>query len=184
MPDRRASKLLGFNSLDLSMIIVFSSLGGALSVPIGHLGNFLKTLPGLPIGVSQALSGIHVLWIILPIGLTRRTGSGALTGLLKGLVELFMLSFHGVIVIPISIVEGIVADLVFAATRRFNKISIYLAGALSSSSNVFIVKYIIIPSLPLSIFITMYIISFISGLFFAGYIGIKAMNIASKLLKR
>ncbi|MBS7638400.1 ECF transporter S component, partial [Candidatus Bathyarchaeota archaeon] len=152
-----------FTSLDLAVIILFSSLGGALSVPVGHLGNFLKTLPGLPLGTSQILSGIHVLWIILSVGLTRKIGSGTLTGLLKGLVEFFMLSFHGALVVVISLVEGLIADLVFTAIRKINTVSLCLAGALSSSSNVFIVKYIIVPSLPLSIFTLMYVISFISG---------------------
>ncbi len=111
-----------FTFLDLTIIIIFSSLGGALSVPIGHLGNFLKTLPGLPLGTSQILSGIHVLWIILSVGLTRKAGSGTLTGLLRGLVELFKLSFHGVLVV-ISMVEGLIADLVFTAIRKITTVS-------------------------------------------------------------
>ncbi|MEM3056765.1 MAG: ECF transporter S component, partial [Candidatus Bathyarchaeia archaeon] len=166
-----------FTSLDLAIIVIFSSLGGALSVPVGHLGNFLKTLPGLPLGSSQILSGIHVLWIILTVGLTRKVGSGTLTGFLKGLVELFMLSFHGVLVVLISLVEGLIVDLFFTAIRKINTVSLCLAGALSSSSNVFIVKYIVVPSLPLSIFALMYFISFISGFFFAGYVGRRGLII-------
>ena len=48
-------------SRELSLIIILSSLGGAMSVPISHAGNMLKVVPGLPAGSSQALSGLHVL---------------------------------------------------------------------------------------------------------------------------
>ena len=41
-----------FTSRELSMIVVLSALGGAASVPIGHLGNLLKTIPGAPLGLS------------------------------------------------------------------------------------------------------------------------------------
>lgn len=77
-----------------------------------------------------------------------------------------------------------ITDLVFTAIRKINTVSLCLAGALSSSSNVFIIKYVIMPTLPLSIFTLMYVISFISEFFFAGYVGRRGIIIADKLLKR
>ena len=168
-----------FTSRELSLIIILSSLGGAVSVPIGYAGNLLKTVPGIPIGSSQLLSGLHVLWLVLAAALVRKTGSGTMTGVLKGLVEAFLFSYHGVFVFIMSALEGLMVDLVFAVFGRKKPSSIYLVGGLSSASNVSVTQFIIAPQLPLFVFAFMYIASFISGLFFAGYLGKHVLDIIS-----
>jgi energy-coupling factor transport system substrate-specific component len=81
---------------DVSLIIILSAAGGAMSVPIGYLGNALKAISILPFGTGQILSGIHVLWLLLVRLLTGRTGSATFAGAVKGIVELSLFSFHGV----------------------------------------------------------------------------------------
>ena len=49
-----------FDSRELALIILLSALGAVISVPVGHAGNFLKTL-ALPPGASQLLAGIRQL---------------------------------------------------------------------------------------------------------------------------
>ena len=170
-----------FTSRELSLIIIFSALGGAVSVPIGYAGNFLKTVPGIPFGSSQALSGLHVLWIVLAAVMVRKTGSGTMTGFLKGLVELFLFSYHGIFVLLISSVEGIIVDIVLIIARRTDTPSICLAGGLSSASNVSVIQFILVPSLPMPILAFMYLTSFLSGLVFSGYISKRILDITGTL---
>lgn len=79
-----------------------------MSVPIGHAGNMLKAVPGLSIVTSQVLSGMHVTWLILASVLVRKKGAGTMTGIIKGLVEMCLFSYHGVFVLIMSAVEGLV----------------------------------------------------------------------------
>ncbi len=159
-----------FSSRDLALIIVFSSLGAVVSVPVGHLGNFLKTIPVLPFGVGQFLAGVHVLWIVLAATLVGRRGSGTMTGILKGLVEMALFSYHGVQVILISAVEGAVVDLVLLPFTNIDVKSLYLSGGLASASNVAVLQFVLRLPLPTFVYAFMYLASFISGLFFAGQI--------------
>lgn len=168
-----------FTSRELSLIVILSALGGMSSVPIGHLGNLLKTVPGAPLGSSQALSGLHVLWIVLAAMLVRRRGSGAMTGVVKGLVEASLLSFHGIFVILIASLQGVIVDLVFIAFRRVNTRSICLAGGLSSASNVIVVQFILVPGLPIPVLAFMYLASFISGALLAGYLCKRVLDVFS-----
>lgn len=170
-----------FTSLELSFIIILSALGGAVSVPIGRIGDLLKTIPGIPFGSSQALSGLHVIWLVLAAGLVKKTGSGTMTGVLKGLIELCLFSFHGIFVLLISTVEGLIVDAVFIFARRNNTPSICLAGGLSSASNVAVLQLILLPRLPAAILAFMYLTSFISGLAFGGYLSKRILDIARTL---
>ena len=55
-----------------------------------------------------------------------------MTGILKGKVEMFLFSYHGVFVLIMSVVEGLMVDIVLALLRRVNTRSLCLAGGLSS----------------------------------------------------
>lgn len=160
-----------FNSRELALIIILSSMGAVISVPVGYAGNFLKTIPGIPLGIGQILSGVHVLWIILAATLTGRTGAGTLTGVLKGLVEVTLFSYHGPLVLIISTVEGVVVDVALLLFRKNDAKSAYLAGGLSSASNVTVLQFVMMLPFPPAVFAFMYLTSFISGLLFTGYVG-------------
>jgi ABC-type thiamin/hydroxymethylpyrimidine transport system permease subunit len=159
-----------FKTRELALIIILSALGGAISVPIGYAGNLLKALPILPFGTPQIFSGIHVLWILLAGLLIRKTGAATLTGAVKGLVELSLFSFHGIQVLPISIVEGIVAELVLGVLGKGSSVKTAMVGGLSASSNVLVMWLLLLQSLPLSVIAFMWLLSFISGLV-VGYFG-------------
>ena len=152
-----------------------------MSVPIGHAGNLLKAVPGLPVGSSQARSGLHVLWLVLAAALVRKPGAGTMTGILKGLVEMSLFSYHGVIVLLMSALEGFMVDLVLTLIRRIDTRSICLAGGLSSASNVAVTQFLIVPHLPKAVFAFMYLTSFISGLLFAGYLGRRVLDIIPRM---
>lgn len=153
---------------EIALIAMLSSTGGAISVPIGYLGNLLKGMPWLPFGSPQLLSGIHIIWLVLGRLLTKRFGTATLIGGVKGLVELSLFSFHGVQVLPISIVEGLTADLVLFILDSNSLLEVAIAGGLSSSSNVLVIYLFLLQSLPIVLIALMWFFSFISGLL-AGY---------------
>lgn len=169
-----------FGSRELALIIVLSSLGAVVSVPVGHAGNLLKTVAGMPPGASQLLAGIHVLWLILAAVLVERKGAATMVGVLKGLVEATLFSYHGVLVLLISAVEGCVVDIILLPLDKKNIKPICIAGGLSSASNVAVLQFAMMLPLPLAVFASMYLASFVSGLIFAGYLGKRVLDIVSQ----
>jgi ABC-type thiamin/hydroxymethylpyrimidine transport system permease subunit len=152
-----------FKTRELALIIILSALGGAVSVPLGYAGNLLNMVPILPFGSPQILSGIHVLWLLLARLLTRKTGAATLAGAVKGLVELSLFSFHGVQVLPISIVEGIVLDLVLSVPGRPSSARVAVAGGLSASSNVVVLWLLLLQGLSPLVIVFMWLLSLVSG---------------------
>jgi ABC-type thiamin/hydroxymethylpyrimidine transport system permease subunit len=148
---------------EIALIIVLSAAGGAVSVPLGYLGNSLRAIPVLPFGTGQILSGLHILWPLLARLLTRRTGSATFSGALKGLVELSLFSFHGVQVLPIALVEGIFVDLVIGIPGKDSSTKAAIAGGLSASSNVWVLWLFLLQSLSPYIIVFMWLLALVSG---------------------
>jgi len=148
---------------EIALIIILSAAGGAMSVPLGYLGNALKAIPILPFGTGQILSGVHILWLLLARLLTRRPGSAVFAGALKGLVELSLFSFHGIQVLPIALAEGVLVDLVMSAPGKASQVKSAVAGGLSASSNVLILWLLLLQSLSLYVIGFMWLLALISG---------------------
>ena len=142
----------GLGTRDWATIAILSSLGATLSVTVNYAGNILKAMPFLPFGSKQLIAGIHVLWIALAVSLTGKTGTGTVTGILKGLVEMTLFSSHGVTVIIISTLQGMIIDVVYGL----------LKGNRCARAR-------------------MYASAFISGVFFSGLIGVRVKKIVSKM---
>jgi ABC-type thiamin/hydroxymethylpyrimidine transport system permease subunit len=170
----------GFGTRDWATIAILSSLGATLSVTANYAGEILKAMPFLPFGSKQLIAGIHVLWITLAVSLTGKAGAGTVTGILKGLVEMTLFSSHGATVIIISTLQGIIVDLVYRLLKD-NRFSIYIAGGLSSMSNVAVIQFLLLFSFPGSVFAVMYASAFISGVFFSGLIGVRVKEIVSRM---
>lgn len=169
-----------FDSRELALIVVLSALGAVVSVPVGHAGNLLKTVAGMPPGASQLLAGIHVLWLILTAVLVERRGAATMAGILKGLVEATLFSYHGILVLLISAVEGCVVDIILLPLDKNDTKSICIAGGLSSASNVAVLQFAMMLPLPSAVFASMYLASFVSGLIFAGYLGKRVFDVVSQ----
>jgi len=78
------SRVSFFTSRELSIIAVFSALGGAFSFPLGYAGNFLTSIPLIPFGAGQILSGLHVFWIALASVIVNKKGGGSHNGSSEG----------------------------------------------------------------------------------------------------
>lgn len=159
-----------FNSRQLSLIVVFSALGAVASVPIGHLGNYLKTIPFLPFGTGQILAGLHLIMIVMTALYVKKPGAATMTGAVKGLAEAVLLSYHGLPVIILSALQGAIIDLVLYV-MGYGTTAILLGCGLSATSNVVFIQFFLGKQFPLSVYVLMYVLSFTSGALLGGYSG-------------
>ena len=160
-----------FETREIAIIVVFSALGAVMSVPVGYLGNYLKTFPAIPLGTGQILAGVHVFPTALTMLLVRRRGAAAATGTVKGLVEAVLFSFHGFSVIIMSGVQGLVLDAASIFFGYDSRTGLCVACGLSATSNVAYLQFFLRLGFPMEVFTLMYILAFASGAVFGGYIG-------------
>ncbi|HHW54656.1 MAG: ECF transporter S component [bacterium] len=166
-----------FSNRDLLVIAVLSGIGGVMSTYVGYLGNLLNRLFGVPFGAGQFASGLHVFWFILVAGLVRRPGAAASAGILKGAIELLTGSSHGVAIILISLVQGLLVDLVLLVTRRHNLLTYMLAGGLSAASNVFVFQLLYFSGAPIGYILFISALAFVSGVLLAGSFGHSVLEV-------
>lgn len=160
---------------------LLSASGGVISTVVGLTGRLLSGVlqffPLLSLVAPQLLSGLHVFWLIAAAMIVTKRGSATMTGALKGLVEVLLLSHIGVLAIVISSFEGLIVDLVLIILGRTSTVSLHLAGGLSSMSNVAIIQHLFLPQLPFPMYLSMYLASFISGASLGGYLANKTLTI-------
>ncbi len=165
---------------DLLVIAVLSGIGGIMSTYIGYLGNLVNRVFGVPFGAGQFVSGLHIFWFILVAGLIRRPGAATAAGLLKGLIELLTGSTHGVAIILVSLVQGLLVDVALLITRRHNLASYILAGGISAASNVFVFQFLYFSGVPVTYLFFIGFIAFISGALLAGSFGHSVLEIVQQ----
>ncbi len=160
-----------FSTRDLLIMAVLSALGGVSSTYVNTVGNAVYAALGVP-GATQWAAGLHSLWIVLAMGILRKPGVGITTGILKGFVELMSGNTHGIIILLINLVAGLLVDLGFFIINNKQSISPYLiAGGLSAGSNVLIFQlFATLPSniLAYSAILLLTIIATLSGIIFSG----------------
>ncbi len=169
----------GLTTREIATIAVLASLGGVMSAYVGYLGVLLNKLVGIPFGAGQFLAGLHVFWMVLAVVLTNRVGTGTATGALKGMVELLAGSSKGVLVLLLSLVAGLIVDLVWALAPRRGIVAAALAGGLATCSN--IIVFLLFTSTYnnlLWLFFILLAVSFVSGVIFAGLL---VWNVAGTL---
>ena len=175
MADRRYY----FSTRDLLMMAALAALGGISSTYVNMLGNLVYSSLGTA-GMTQWAAGLHVVWLVLAVGLTRKQGAGTITGLLKGGVELLSGNTHGLIVVLVDIVAGLLVDLGFLLFRRKDNIVAYgLAGGLASASNVFVFQlFAAVPAdiLAYSAIAIVGAVAFASGVLFGGLLAFVLVN--------
>jgi ABC-type thiamin/hydroxymethylpyrimidine transport system permease subunit len=164
---------------DLVTIALLSALGGVLSTYVGYLGNLMNHIVGVPFGAGQFMAGLHVLWIILAIGITKKRGAGTVTGALKGVVELFTGSTHGVVIVVVSLIQGAVADLVLFSDKakgRRDYVSFSAAGGLSAATNVIIFQALFFAGVPWILILMLCMLACASGMVFGGWLSVEMLE--------
>ena len=160
-----------FSTRDLMMMAALSALGGVTSTYVNMIGDFFQSLLGFA-GTTQWAAGLHVIWLMLASALVGKPGAATLTGIIKGFVELFTGNTHGILVVIVDIVAGLVVDLILLLSRdKRPNLLFYLAAGLSSASNV--VVFQVFASLPADVLAFFAIIAtsalaFGSGVLFGG----------------
>lgn len=166
-----------FSNRDLLIVAVLSGIGGVMSSYVSYLGNLLNKVFGVPFGAGQFVAGLHVFWIILAVGLVRKPGAGTVAGLLKGVIEFLAGSPHGLVIIIVSLVQGVVVDLVVLLFRRYSLLELMLAGALGTATNVIVFQILFFSGAPIIYIAAIAGIAAISGLLLAGSFGYSVLNI-------
>ncbi len=172
-----------FSTRDLLIMAVLAALGGVTSTYINTVSDAVHAILGFP-GASQWAAGLHVIWIVLAMGITGKPGTGIITGILKGGVELMSGNSHGVIILLVDVVAGLCVDFGFLLFRNKQSLLLYMiAGGLASGSNVLVFQ--IFATLPQNIvaagaIFILFIIAVASGVIFAGIIPKLLINSLTK----
>jgi ABC-type thiamin/hydroxymethylpyrimidine transport system permease subunit len=168
-----------FTTRDLLMMAALAALGGIVSTYVNAVGDVFQSIFGFA-GTTQWAAGLHVLWLTLAVGLTRKQGAGTITGLLKGGVELLTGNTHGLLVVLVDVVAGLLVDLGFLPFRNKDSLAAYcLAGGLASASNVFVFQlFASVPADTLAYWAMLLVagVAFLSGVLFAGVLGRGLLN--------
>jgi ABC-type thiamin/hydroxymethylpyrimidine transport system permease subunit len=169
-----------FSTRDLVLIAVVSAAGGVLSTYVGYLGNLMNKAVGVPFGAGQWMAGLHVFWFVFARAVVGRTGAATLAGVLKGLVEMFAGSTHGLPIVLVSLVEGLLVDAVLLpAGRRPSLGSLCLAGGISSASNVLVFQGLYFSGVSVGYVGLMTAFAFVSGAILGGYFAVGVLDVVS-----
>ncbi|NWF95406.1 MAG: ECF transporter S component [Candidatus Thorarchaeota archaeon] len=182
-----ASASAPLTTSELVTLALLSSLGGALSAFVGYLGNLVNLALGVPFGAGQFVAGLHVFWIVLIRLLIPRSGAASLGGLVKGVVELFAGSTHGVVIVLISFVQGIVVDIGVIGTSLntlwsvSTRVKSWLVAGFSAASNVVIFQALYFSNVPLMYIVVISVLAFCSGVIFGGYFAWETLDFLTEL---
>jgi energy-coupling factor transport system substrate-specific component len=168
-----------YSTRDLLMMAALAALGGVTSTYVNALGDVIQSVVGFA-GTTQWAAGLHVLWLVLAVGLTRKQGAGTITGLLKGMVELLTGNTHGLLVLLIDVIAGMLIDLTLLPFRKRDSLPAFaVAGGLAAASNVFVFQlFAALPADVLAYGAMLLIggVAFASGTIFAGLLGFVLLN--------
>lgn len=161
------------------MMAALAALGGVTSTYINAIGDAVQSVVGVA-GTTQWAAGLHVVWLTLAMGLVGRPGTGTITGVLKGIVELMTGNTHGLLVVLVDVVAGLLVDLGFLPFRTKQRpLPFLIAGGLASASNVFVFQlFAALPSDLLAYGALLLVggVALLSGVIFAGVLGWGLLN--------
>lgn len=168
-----------YTTRDLLLMAALAALGGIASTYINFIGDFFQSVLGFA-GTTQWAAGLHVLWLVLAVGLTKKQGAGTITGILKGAVELFTGNTHGLLILLVDIVAGVLVDLgMLPFRKRDHWLPYAFAGGIASASNIFVFQ--LFTAVPADILTygaigLIALVAFVSGVIFAGILGFALLS--------
>ncbi|MHA1287943.1 MAG: ECF transporter S component [Candidatus Thorarchaeota archaeon] len=160
---------------DIVTIAILAALGGALSTFVGYLGNLINLSLGVPFGAGQFMAGLHVFWLVLIRAIIPKRGVGTAGGLLKGMIEMFTGSTHGIVIVVVSLIQGFVVDISASAAgssenpEDSSRITWWLGAGISSAVNIIVLQLFYFTGAPFLYIFVISILAFCSGIIFAGY---------------
>ena len=160
---------------DIVTIAILASLGGALSTFVGYLGNLINLSLGVPFGAGQFMAGLHVFWLVLIRVIVPKRGVGTAGGLLKGMIEMFTGSTHGLVIVVVSLVQGFVVDIAASVAgntqnpKDSSRITWWTGAGIASAVNVIVLQLFYFTGAPFLYIFVISLLAFCSGIIFAGY---------------
>ena len=176
--DRRTAQM----TREIATIAILSSLGGALSTFVGYLGNLINLGLGVPFGAGQFMAGLHVFWIALIRLLIPKNGAGTAGGTLKGFVEFLTGGTHGIVVVLVSLIQGVIIDLGATLGGNFpnaqprSKLVWWFFAGLSSASNVVVFQVFYFSGVPAIYLFLVTVLAICSGVIFGGYFASETLD--------
>ncbi len=128
---------------------------------------------------GQFMAGLHVLWLLLSVGITCKKGVGTATGTVKGLVEFFLGSTHGVVIVLVSVVQGALVDIVLFSdsAKKSRNLALYsVAGAVSAASNVIVFQSFFFSGVPLFLIAMLCMLAAASGIIFGSWLCLQLLS--------
>lgn len=157
-----------FRTKDLVTVAVLGCLGAIASTYLGYMGQMLGTTTGIPYA-SQLLTGLHSFWLILTLALVNKKGSALLGAALNNSMQFLMGSHLGIWVLPIGLLEGLLAEVGYWPLRRLSLLlAMVLSGGLSSISVIILMQLVFQRFGPSIIVLSVGAVAFASGVCWAG----------------
>ena len=101
--------------------------------------------------------------------LVGRTGAGTMAGVLKGIVEMFTGSTHGLPIVLISAIEGLLVDAILLPFPTPTLPALCLAGGIASASNVIVFQMLYFSGVSWGYIALISLFAFLSGVILGGY---------------
>lgn len=156
-----------FSVYNLIIIAVVSALGIAtkpIVVPLVHIITGPLFIPG-----GAIAGGFYMFWIVLGVGIVKKTGTGTLIGIVQGILVVAMgtMGTHGIMSIISYTLPGIVTDIIFlfSQNKKYNILH-YVFGCMAANVTGTLISNILFFRLP---FVTVILI--LSAAALSGTIG-------------
>jgi len=169
-----------FSTRDLVLIAVISSLGGVLSTYVGYLGNMLNNLFGVPFGAGQFMAGLHIFWVMLVYGLTKKKGTAIMAGLLKGFVEFLSGGKLGILAVALTVFQAAIIEVAFLFMENPKTKMYALVGGLSTAANILFFQLVFATYDAWPLFLALSTVAFISGVIFAGLFALSVVELVQE----
>lgn len=164
-----------YSTRDLLIIAVLSAIGGMFSVYMGYVIAEAYGAMRVWFPVGESLSGIHLIFIVLALGITNKKGSGLLAGILSGVIQFLMGGHLGLFVVLLTAVEGLFAEIGYWPLQKYRRAAFCLAGGLGTASNV-VTFQLFMPFANTFLFGLATFMAFVSGIVFAGIFGLGVVD--------
>ncbi|MFP3952462.1 MAG: ECF transporter S component, partial [Candidatus Bathyarchaeia archaeon] len=129
---------------------------------------------------GQILASLHLIMVALTALSLKKPWAATVTGFLKGLLEAFLFSYHGVPVIAMSGIQGSVIDSLLYVFGYNSRTRLMFGCGLAALSNVLFIQFFLRLPFPSSVYTLMYISSFISGMTMGAYLTQKLNQMIEK----
>lgn len=156
--------LKNYSVYNLIIIAVVSALGIAtkpIVVPLTHIITGPLFIPG-----GAIAGGFYMFWIVLGVGIVKKTGTGTLIGIVQGILVIATgtMGTHGIMSIISYTLPGIVVDMVFliSKNKKFNSLH-FVFGCLTANVTGTLISNILFFRLPFATVILILSAAALSG---------------------